>query len=270
MKSLKSHFSLITALFSILITLQLFLSLERVITAYEAALGDNYGIVVVTDGNLTEAFFKNIDSSIKTVETLSPKHILQQLQQVAGDSDINLMELNLPHFYRLRMDHFVSPDEAKTIHKELSRQPAILRVETFAHQHDTIFRLLLLFKGVVTILAAVLFLVTSLLIVKEMRLWQFQHRERMNIMALFGAPVWLRSAVLFRLAIVDAVIASIIAALAFILVDHYGWVSRILELIQVRALLFDPLHDIPILFGVSVTLSILLASMIVMGHKEEV
>ena len=146
----------------------------------------------------------------------------------------------------------------------------MLRIETFAHQHDTVYRLLLLFKGVVVILAAVLFLVTSLLIIKEMRLWQFQHRERMNIMALFGAPVWLRSAVLFRLAIVDAIIASMLASAAFAVAVYYGWAERIPELIQVDVTLFAPLHDIPLLFGVSVSLSILLASMIVMGHKEEV
>jgi len=270
MKSLKSHFSLITALFSILITLQLFLSLERVITAYEHKLRDNYGIVVVTDSNLSDAYFKKADSLVKSVEPLSPKRMLQQLQQLAGDSDINLMTLDLPHFYRLRLTRFVTPEEAKALGKRLKREKAVLRVETFAQQHDTVYRMLQLFKGVVLVLAGVLFLVTSLLIVKEMRLWQFQHRERMNIMALFGAPVWLRSAVLFRLAIVDAIIASLLSVAAFLLVMYYGWVERVLELIQVDVALFAPAQDVPLLFGVAVSLSILLASMIVMGHKEEV
>lgn len=270
MKSLKSHFSLITALFSILITLQLFLSLDRVIGAYEENLGENYGIVIVSDTNLSQAFFTKIDPAVKEAVPLSPKSMLQALQRQSGSSDINLMELNLPHFYRLRLTHFVTPEAARTIGLKLQRESAVQRVETFAQQHDTIYRLLQLFKGVVVLLAGVLFLVTSLLIVKEMRLWQFQHRERMNIMALFGAPVWLRSAVLFRLAIVDAVIASLLAFAAFAVVDHYDWVERVMELVQVQVTLLDPLHDLPLLFGVAVTLSILLASMIVMGHKEEV
>jgi cell division transport system permease protein len=270
MKSLRSHFSLITALFSILITLQLFLSLDRVIAAYEQQLGDNYGIVIVSDTNLTLPFFEKIAPAVKSVEPLSPKHVLQQLQQHAGGVGINLMELDLPRFYRLRMAHFITPEDARVLGEKLKRVRSILRVETFAQQHDTVYRLLLLFKSVVIVLAAVLFLVTSLLILKEMRLWQFQHRERMNIMALFGAPVWLRSAVLFRLAIVDAVIASLLAVTAFVLVGHYGWIERLLELVQIQAALFDPLHDVPLLFGVAITLSILLASMIVMGHKEEV
>lgn len=270
MKSLKSHFSLITALFSILITLQLFLSLDRVITAYEQTLGENYGIVVVSDTNLSEHFFKKIDASIKEAEALSPKQMLQSLQEHTGDSGINLMELKLPYFYRLRLKHFISPSDARTLGLKLQRETAISRVETFAQQHDTIYRLLQLFKGVIIVITAVLFLVTSLLIIKEMRLWQFQHRERMNIMALFGAPVWLRSAVLFRLAIVDAVIASILATIIFLTIEHYGWVDRILELVQVHVALFDPLTDLPLLFTVAISLSILLASMIVMGHKEEV
>jgi cell division transport system permease protein len=270
MKSLKSHFSLITALFSILITLQLFLSLDRVIGAYEQRLGDNYGIVVVSDNNLSLAFFQSIDSAISAVEPLSPTRMLQQLQQQTGDSQINLMTLNLPHFYRLRMAHFITPDAARALGERLLRDRAITRVETFAQQHDTVYRLLQLFKNVVSVLAAVVLLVTSLLIVKEMRLWQFQHRERMNIMALFGAPVWLRSAVLFRLAIVDAVIASVIATTVFLLVDHYGWMAQLLSLVQLQPTLFQPLHDVPLLTGVAISLSILLASMIVMGHKEEV
>ena len=271
MKSLKSHFSLITALFAILITLQLFLSLDRVITAYEHKLRDNYGIVVVADSNLSEAFFKGVDGVIKSVEPLSPKRMLQQLQQqLSGDSDINLMALDLPRFYRLRLTRFVTPEEAKALGKRLKREKAVLRVETFAQQYDTVYRMLQLFKGVVLVLAGVLFLVTSLLIIKELRLWQFQHRERMNIMALFGAPVWLRSAVLFRLAIVDAIIASLLAIAAVLLVTYYGWVERVLELIQVDVALFAPAQDVPLLFGVAISLSILLASMIVMGHKEEV
>lgn len=270
MRSLKSHFSLITALFAILITLQLFLSLDRVISAYEHTLGENYGIVVLSDENLSDAYFKKIDASIGKVERLSAKHILQSLQQHAVGADINLVSLKLPHFYRLRLTHFMSPDAIRMLGLKLQREHAIVRVETFAQQHDTIYRLLHLFKGVVIVLAGVLFLVTSLLIIKEMRLWQFQHRERMNIMALFGAPVWLRSAVLFRLAIVDAIIASVLAGAAFLIVERYGWVDRILELVQVHVVLFDPLLDLPLLFGVAVTLSILLASMIVMGHKEEV
>lgn len=270
MKSLKSHISLIIALFSILLTLQIFLSLDRVILAYESELGDNYAIVVVSDTNLSLADFARIDDGIKKADEISPAQMLQTLQRQMHNSRINLMELDLPHFYRLRLDHFATPEETRKLGRKLERASSINRVETFSQQHDTIYRLLRLFKWVITLLAGILLLVTMLLIIKEMRLWQFQHRDRMNIMALFGAPVWLRSAVLFRLAIVDAVIASILTASAFFAAQYYGWFDRVLALIDISVTLFDPLDDLPLLSGVAVSLSILLAAVIVTGHKEEV
>lgn len=270
MKSLKSHISLIIALFSILLTLQIFQSLDRVIHAYEKELGDNYAIVVVSDTNMSLTDFQRIDSDIKSAEPISPKKMLQTLQRQIHTDRINLMELELPYFYRLRLDHFATPEKTRILGLKLESNQAIGRVETFSQQHDTIYRLLQLFKWVMTLLAGVLLLVTSLLIIKEMRLWQFQHRERMNIMALFGAPVWLRSAVLFRLAIVDAIVASLLAATTFMVAEVYGWTDRMLALIDISVNLFDPLGDLPILFSVAITLSIVLAAVIMMGHKEEV
>lgn len=270
MKSLKSHISLITALFSILLTLQIFMSLERVIDGYERTLSENYSIVVLSDVNLSLDAFRAIDGAIKAVEPISPQPMLQKLQTQIDGEQINLMELNLPYFYRLKITHFATPDETRLLGERLLRDGRIQRVETFAKQHDTIFQLLQLFKWVISLLAFVLLLVTTLLIIKEMRLWQLMHRERMNIMALFGAPVWLRSAVLFRLAIVDAIIASLMAAATFFFVDNAGWIDRILAMINTDVELFNPIGDLPLLSGIAVTLSIVLASMIVMGHKEEV
>jgi len=109
-----------------------------------------------------------------------------------------------------------------------------------------------------------------LLIFKELRIWQFKHNERMSIMGLFGAPTWLRSAVLFRLSIVDALIASALAFGLFSYISSSTWVLQQFDYIGIKIMIFDPLYDFLLLLGVSVFLSIMLASMIVLGHKEEV
>jgi cell division transport system permease protein len=146
----------------------------------------------------------------------------------------------------------------------------ITRVEDFAKSHDTLYKLLLLFKSVVVLFAIAVFAVTSLLVMKEMRIWQFQHNERMSIMAMFGAPVWMRSAVLFRLSIVDAIIASLLAIATFTYADITEVGSEQLKSIGVDILLFDPLNDSILIIGVALSLSIILATLIVIGHKEEV
>jgi cell division transport system permease protein len=92
----------------------------------------------------------------------------------------------------------------------------------------------------------------------------------MSIMALFGAPTWLRSAVLFRLAITDALITSAVAFGLFAYMSSSSWVLKQFEDIDINIVLFDPLYDFAMLAGVAISLSILLATLIVLGHKEEV
>ena len=92
----------------------------------------------------------------------------------------------------------------------------------------------------------------------------------MSIMGLFGAALWLRSAVLFRLAIVDALIATFIAFAVFTYAASSSWLIGQFENIGIDILIFNPLQDSLILLGVAMFISILLATLIVVGHKEEV
>jgi len=270
MKSLKNHLSLIIALFTILLTLQIFIGVDRTIDAYENNLNENYSIIVVSDQNISTEQFRLINPIINLGEEISAKAIIKRIQNEMKNKKIDLHKIVLPHFYRLHLDSFPTPTEINQLSDQLQRKSYIKRVENFSQTHNTTYKLLLLFKWVTMILAGAILAVTTLLILKEMRIWQFQHRERMNIMALFGAPVWLRSAVLFRLSIVDALIATFLAISTFIAVEHYGWAQEALRVINVQIPLFNTFNDGLILLGVALSLSIILASLIVMGHKEEV
>ncbi len=269
MKSLKNHLSLIIALFTILLTLQVFVSVERAITDYEGNLNENYSIIVVADQNISAERFRSINTIIADSEEISAKAIIQRIQKGLKNKKIDLHKIVLPHFYRLHLNTFPTPSEVERLSSQLQKQAFIKRVENFSRTHNTTYKLLLLFKWVTMILAVAILAVTTLLILREMQLWQLRHRERMSIMALFGAPVWLRSAILFRLAIVDALIASFLAIGTFIALEHFGWVREPLRIINVQIPLFNALNDGLILLGVALSLSIILATMIIMGHKEE-
>lgn len=185
-------------------------------------------------------------------------------------TSVELLKLSLPKFYKLSLEHYPSPQEIQKLKSDLLSNNSITKVEDFAHTHDTVYKLLLLFKNVVSLFALVVAVVTLLLIFKELRIWQYKHTERMTIMGLFGAALWLRSAVLFRLAITDALIASCIAFGIFAFFSSHPWILEQLRSIDIDIVLFYPLDDSLILFGVAMSLSILLASLIVLGHKEEV
>ena len=269
MKSLKNHISLIVALFTVLFAVQIYVAVDRTIDAYETRLKNDYSIIVVANKALTPVEFKAMDSLIDRSEPIATDQVLQRLQGEMSKKNLELLKLTLPKFYRLYLSRFPTPDEITKLQKHLQKNTSIERVEGYAQTHDTVYKLMLLFKDVVQIFSIAIAAVTSLLILKEMRLWQFQHADRMSIMALFGAPVWLRSAVLFRLAIVDAIIATIFVCIAFLMIEQYGWMDLLLRTVGITIDLFNLLHDGVRSLIIALSVSIVLTFTIVIGNDEE-
>ena len=269
MKSLKNHFSLIIALFTVLASVQIYVAVDRTIAAYESHLKDDYSVIVVANKAFTQAEFKSMSSMVDRSEPISTSQVLERLKGEMSAKNLELLKLTLPKFYRLYLNRFPTPREINQLQRKLEQNQAIQRVEGFSQTHDTVYKLMLLFKDVVQIFSIAIAAVTSLLILKEMRLWQFQHAERMNIMALFGAPVWLRSAVLFRLAIVDAIIATLILCLAFFLIDYYGFLTSQLKTIGISVELFNFVNDALRSLAIALGISVALTFTIVMFHREE-
>jgi cell division transport system permease protein len=261
---------LVIALLSILFSIQIFVIVDRSINTYKEKLASHYSLVVVSQKKLDIENLQKNSSIIANIEVMSPDNVIKRLDTGMSSKNIEYLKLTLPKFYRVKVTHFPSIDEINSLTKKLSRIPSVTKVESFANNHDTTYKLLLLFKSVIASFAIVMIVVTVLLIFKELRIWQFKHNERMNIMGLFGAPTWLRSAVLFRLAIVDALIASALTFILFSVISSNEWVLKQFENIGISVVIFDPISDFLILLATAITLSILLASFIVLGHKEEV
>lgn len=270
MKSIKNHLSLVIALLSILFSIQVFLIVERSIDAYKTNLANNYSVIAVSQKKLSDNAILSLNSIIADVEELSPDSVIKRLNSNMQSKNIELLKLSLPKFYKLSLAYYPSPKEVKRLRDDLLKSTSITKVEDFSHNHDTTYKLLLLFKSVVSLFAVVVLVVTVLLIFKELRIWQYKHNERMSIMGLFGAATWLRSAVLFRLAIVDALIASFIAFGVFLFVSSSPFVLEQFKNIGISIVVFNPLEDFLLLLGVAMSISVVLASLIVLGHKEEV
>jgi len=269
-KSFKNHLSLVIALLSILFSLQVFTIVERSIDAYKENLRDNYALVIVSQKRVDIKSLMKKNPIIAKVEELSPDEVIKRLNSGISKKNIELLKLTLPKFYKLQLKEYPSPKELELLTKKLLKLETVSKVESFTKTHDTTYKMLLLFKTVVALFTFTVAIITILLIFKELRIWQFQHNERMSIMGLFGAPVWLRSAVLFRLAIVDAIIAFLLAFALFSYLETTEWVSKQFASIGIEVLFFDRVSDSLIMFGIALSISILLAIFIVLGHKEEV
>lgn len=270
MKSIRNHLSLVIALLSILFSIQTFVVVQRAIEAYQKNLSKNYSIVVVSKKNIDKNKIVSIDNMILEATELSADNVIKRLNTGISPKNIELLKLTLPRFYKLKLSIYPTPKQINRLTEKLLLNDAIIKVENFSKNHNTVYKLLLLFKNVIFVFAIVVFIVTILLIFKELRIWQFNHSERMNVMGLFGSPTWLRSAVLFRLAIVDAFIASFLSFLLFSYLSTQDFILHEFENIGINVVVFDKVEDSMVFFGTSLVLSVILATLIVLGHKEEV
>jgi len=270
MKSIKNHLSLVVALFSILFSIQILTIADRSIEAYKSNLAHDYTVIVISKDRLKQKNILNLNSNISSIDELSPDKIIKRLNSGMDKKNLELIKLSLPKFYKIHLKTYPDPSDIKQLRRDLFRNSSIIRVEDFSDTHDITYKLLLLFRSVVNVFSAMIIVVTTLLIFKELKIWQFQHSERMNIMGLFGAAVWLRSAILFRLAIVDALIASFLIFITFTYINSSYWILQQFHNIGIKIVIFDFTSDGLMLSGIALLLSLMLASLIVIGHKEEV
>ena len=270
MKSIKNHLSLVIALLSILFSIQVFVISERSIEAYKEGLAHNYSLVIVSQKALDFARLQNENPILSKMTILTPDDVIKRLNTGMSQKNIELLKITLPKFYKLKLKYYPSSSELTMLTSKLLKKSSITKVENFSQSHDTTYKLLLLFKTVISVFSLSILVVTILLIFKELKIWQFKHNERMNIMGLFGAPTWMRSAVLFRLSIVDALIASTLAFVLFSVISEDTWILEQFDYIGIKVLVFDSFYDTLKLTAIAITLSIILATLIVLGHKEEV
>jgi len=259
MKSLKSHLSLTVALFAILFTVQIFAIVLRLIDSYEEKLKESYAMILISHAQLEKKSLAPVVSGDFKLTILSNEEILQELSGDLDKRQITLLKATLPYFYELKLDHFPQPDEIVSMEAKLLNISGIKEIESFANRHDQVFRLLLLIKSVVNIFALIIIIIAALLILKEMRLWQLNHQNRMHIMALFGAPVWLRSAVLFRFAFFDTIFATVITVAIFLFLGDLPSVQLLFSSIGVTVSMIHPIPEAFILFAVALITSVTLA-----------
>jgi len=110
-------------------------------------------------------------------------------------------------------------------------------------------------------------LVSLFLIIKQMEIWKYAHKERMQVMEIFGAPLMLRSGVLFRVSFVDAIFATILVSAVFFYIKFY-WVNQsgIDIMIENKDALFQ-VTDIGILFGSAIFIVIIAVYTVVFSTK---
>jgi cell division transport system permease protein len=215
MKYLKSHITLIFSLVALLFSYQLYLTVSDLADKYEHKLANEYSIVAVSTQKIEERTFKHGSYLVASAEEIDAQPFFAGFSNDLAPEVYEQLKTSLPSFYRIKLNKYPSKEELVLVTKSLKSLRGVIKVESFARTQNAIANLLDAFKSGVSAYLAVVFVFNILLFIKFMEVWRFEHISRMQIMAIFGAPVWMRSIVLIKMALVDSFFAVAITIGAF-------------------------------------------------------
>ena len=257
----------ILPLMAILLGIEFYLVFERTTDTYEKGLKEGYTMLAVTKESMEIADFQALNSHISSAEKIERESIVSEVAKGVSKSGTEKILAALPYFYNLGLDTYIHTSGLEEIKQDLEANEKIKKVETFGSTYQSNYRLFSFIKFILKIFIVFMAVVSLFLIIKQMEIWKYAHKERMQVMEIFGAPLMLRSGVLFRMAFIDALFATmIVSALFFYIKLHWAAQSGIDILMQNQEALFK-LSDIGILLGSSILIVIIAVYSVVFSSK---
>lgn len=267
MKYIRNHLMFILPLMAILLGIEFLLVFERTTDTYEKGLRDGYSMFVVTKEPMELSRFQTLNEHISASKPIKRENIVAEVTKGVSQSTSEEILTALPYFYNLSLDSYLHTSELEKIKKNLLSDPKVKKVETFGNSHQSNYKLFSFIKFTLKIFIVFMAVVSLFLIINQMEIWKYAHKERMQVMEIFGAPLMLRSGVLFKIAIIDAIVATVLVSTLFFYFKFY-WATQsgIDIMVQKQEALFK-LADIGLLLGFAFVIVIFAVYSVVFSAK---
>ncbi len=267
MKSIKNHLMFILPLMAILLGIEFFLVFDRTTNTYEKSLKEGYSMLVVAKKPLKLTDFKALNSHIDSAKSIKREDIVSEVAKGISKSTTKEILDTLPYFYNVSLDSYMHTAGLDKIKSDLEASRNIKKVETFGSSYSSAYKLFSFIKFSLKLFIGFMGIVSLFLIIKQMEIWKYAHKERMQVMEIFGAPLMLRSGVLFRVAILDAFVATLLTSMFFIYIKfQWAATSGIDIMMQKQEELFR-VTDIGILLGAALLIVIIAVYSVVFSSR---
>ncbi len=269
MKFIKTHISLIFPLVAILLGLEFFIVFDRTTDSFEKNLQNGYSMIVVSKNEMSIDDFTSWDEHVEQVEELEKSKILKRLNMINEKENKKSFEASLPNFYSVKLNSYLTVDELEEVKANLKKSSNILSIETFQSSYQSKYELFSFIKFSFQTFILFMSIIGFFLIVKQMEVWNFLHAQRMKVMEIFGASLFLRSKVLINMALIDAVVSAILTSGLFYLFKN-SWVKGTqMEILKdnVESVFF--FSDFFILLFAAITVVMIAVFLVVVNVKEE-
>lgn len=262
MRSINSHFSIILSVFVLLFSFQFSNVVNTIVHEYSVKIVNDYSIVVVASTELKEEALKQQVSEVKSLTEISSKKILDRLKNDMSSKNLSLLQVALPKFYSLKLESLPDYHAIELIKQKLLANSSITRVETFAKTHEKIFKMFLLLQSMIYIFTSFTAFIAILLVFKQVRIWTYEHHRRMSIMTLFGASFFMKSAMLYRMTLVDSLLSAFLVCGFYTVVPQITLVQDYAKELDIVLPEFDFLYEGSVLIGMALLFAIVSVSLV--------
>ena len=262
MKSLKNHISVILSLFVLLFSIQFSITIYKIIQNQNQKLIQNYSIVLVSDKKITIDDLQKVVQEVDAVSPINPKKIVDKLKNSMSSENLTILKIALPYFYSVKLNTLPDKDRLDKIKKQFLSLKQITRVEIFTKTYENVYQILQILQIITYIFTAIITLMSILLLFKQIKIWILEHEERIKIMGFFGASYWIKSAFLYKLALIDSFVATFFVVSIFLYLPKSLVISEKLKTLGVNMPNFDITYDVGILFAISLFLSLFIVTIV--------
>jgi cell division transport system permease protein len=263
MKFIKHHVSLIFPLIAILLGLEFFIVFDRTTDSFEKSLKNNYSMIVIAKQEMSIDDFKSWDDHIEEVREKKYDTLLKSM-----DVDESL-QASLPFAYSLKLNEYLTLEELEIVKENLKKSGNFTSIENFQSSYQSKYELFSFIKFAFQTFILFMSIIGFFLIVKQMEVWNFLHADRMKVMEIFGASLFLRSKVLINMALIDAIISAIITSAIFYAIQNLWIRGSQMEILKDNVDVVFSYTDVLILLFAAIFVVMVAVYLVVVNVKEE-
>lgn len=268
MKSFKTHLSLILPLLFMMLAFEFILIINASINHYEKLLNKDYNIIIASTNELNLQALKPYVPNISSLNALSVDSMLERLKNDISSANLANLQKSLPKFYSLKLESFPSQNELTSIKTNLSKLASIVKIESFSKTYDKVHSLLVFIQFVLGFFLFIIILLSFVLFLKQMKIWLFEHTERVEIMCLFGAPFWFRSLMLAKTVFLDCFIAFLILLLFFTQIYELDFVKALLSSLELSLPPINFVLQLSLIFALTLAISLFCVNVVMFRVKR--
>ncbi len=271
MKFVKNHLSIIFPMVAILLGLEFFIVFDRTTKNYEESLRNSYAMLVVSKEEMSIDDFKSWDNHVFKVSEIEKSKIVNRVSSTFDKSlnKSNTLQDKMPNFYSIKLNSYLNKKELEEVKNNFLKSHKITRVETFDTLHQSNYGLFSFIKFAFSTFIVFMTIIGSFLIIKQMEVWNYMHSQRMKVMNIFGASLFLRSKVLINMALIDAIISAIFASIIFYFIQKSWLKDSNIRIIQDNLEKLFTFSDIFILMVAAMVIVMTAVILVVINVKEE-